>query len=47
MFFFVILFRLMLCFFYGFARPAGGFGAPGGGFLIVVAVVACHYFYDH
>ena len=25
--------------------PGGGFGGPGGGFLVLVAVVACHYFY--
>ena len=35
------------CFFVGLGGPGGGFGAPGDGFLILVAVVACHYFYDH
>ena len=25
--------------------PGHGFGGPGGGFLIMIAVVACHYFY--
>ena len=24
-----------------------GFCGPGGGFLVLVAVVACHYFYYH
>ena len=24
-----------------------GFYGPGGGFLVLVAVVACHYFYYH
>ena len=28
----------------GFGGPGGGFGGPGGGFLVLVAVVACHYF---
>ena len=27
--------------------PGGGVGAPGGGFFVLVAVVACHYFYYH
>ena len=35
-------------FFFVFAvlgGPDGGFGAPGDDFLVLVAVVACHYFY--
>ncbi len=31
----------------GLGGPGGGFGGPGGGFLVLVAVVACHYFYYH
>ena len=31
----------------GFGGPGGGFGGPGGGFFVIVAVVACHYFYYH
>ncbi len=31
----------------GFGGPGAGFGGPGGGFLVLVAVVACHYFYYH
>ena len=31
----------------GFCGPGAGFGGPGGGFLVLVAVVACHYFYYH
>ena len=31
----------------GVGGPGGGFGGPGGGFLVLVAVVACHYFYYH
>ena len=31
----------------GCGGPRGGFGGPGGGFLILVAVVACHYFSYH
>ena len=27
--------------------PGTGFCSPGGGFLVLVAVVACHYFYYH
>ena len=30
----------------GVGGPGGDFGGPGGGFLLV-AVVACHYFYYH
>ena len=44
---FFYLFALFLFCFFGFGGPGGGFGAPGGGFLILVAIVACHYFYYH
>ena len=27
--------------------PGIGFCSPGGGFLVLVAVVACHYVYYH
>ena len=27
--------------------PGYGVGGPGGGFLMQIAVVACHYFYPH
>ena len=27
--------------------PGSGFGSPGGGFLVLVDVVACHYVYYH
>ena len=27
--------------------PGHGFCGPGGGFLILVAAMACHYFYYH
>ena len=27
--------------------PGTGFCSPGGGFLVLVAVVACHYVYYH
>ena len=30
-----------------FDGPAGGFGAPGGGFLVLVEVVDCHHFFFH
>ena len=45
---FLFSFCFVFCFvFVGFGGPGGGFGAPGGGFLVLVAVVACHYFYYH
>ena len=32
----------------GFGGPGGGCGSPGRGEgLVLVAVVACHYFYYH
>ena len=31
----------------GVGGPGGAFGGPGGDFLVLVAVVACHYFYYH
>ena len=40
-------FCFFVLFFGGLGGPSDGFGAPGRGNLVAVAVVACHYAFYH